>query len=90
MRWYGRFNSERWTDCFALVDPRLADSNKVNAVAYIDWLRRFKERYGTIHPWHVRISLHLDDRPATDSRPFAYVYVVWQDDSHDFHMFRER
>jgi hypothetical protein len=44
-----------------------------------------------IRPWHVRISLHLTgSRPASDPRAFAYVYTVWQDERHEFHMFRER
>jgi hypothetical protein len=37
------------------------------------------------------ISLHTrGSRPATDDRAFAYVYVVWQDERHEFHMFKER
>ena len=36
-------------------------------------------------------SLHGDARTVgSDRRPFAYVYVVWQDEAHGFHMFRER
>jgi hypothetical protein len=39
----------------------------------------------------VRISLHLTgSRPSSDPRPFANVYTVWQDERHEFHMFRER
>jgi hypothetical protein len=91
MRWYGRFNSQRWSECYALVDRRLTSSGKVNAEAYARSLRNFQSRYGAVHPWHVRISLHLTgSRPASDPRPFAYVYTVWQDERHDFHMFRER
>ncbi|HEY2411396.1 MAG TPA: hypothetical protein VGI40_04105, partial [Pirellulaceae bacterium] len=91
MSWYSRFNDERWSDCYALIDPSLASSGKVNAEAYTHSLRNFRSRYGTIRPWHVRISLHLTgSRPTSDSRPFAYVYTVWQDDRHEFHMFRER
>jgi hypothetical protein len=90
-RWYERFNNGHWQDCFALVDPRLTSTGKVKADDYEESLSRFKDRYGSIHPWHVRISLHLTgSRAAADSRPFAYVYVVWQDDRHDLHMFRER
>ena len=57
----------------------------------MECLQSFREVYGTISLWYIRISLHLD--PATnkrDPRPFAYVYVVWQDQAHAFHMFRER
>jgi hypothetical protein len=25
-----------------------------------------------------------------DARPFAFVYIVWQDSDNEFHMFRER
>ena len=51
----------------------------------------FKDAYGSVKPWWTRLSLHLDTSPKqTDKRPFAYVYVIWQDDTHGFHMFRER
>jgi hypothetical protein len=46
--------------------------------------RRVKQMYD-------RISLHLDaSANKHDERPFAYVYVIWQDEAHGFHMFRER
>lgn len=91
MRWYDRLNRQRWSDCFALVDPRLTTSGKVRAETYSHSLLSFQNRYGAIHPWHVRISLHLtSSRPSSDPRPFAYVYTVWQDERHEFHMFRER
>ena len=91
MRWYAQFNAEKWDDCLALVDPRLTSTGKVKAVPYVESLVRFKNRYGAVHPWHVRLSLHLAGSPrASDTRPFAYVYTVWQDDRHGFHMFRER
>jgi hypothetical protein len=39
----------------------------------------------------IRISLHLHQQSNKhDDRPFAYVYVVWQDDAKEFRMFRER
>ncbi|MDX1945256.1 MAG: hypothetical protein SFU86_07605 [Pirellulaceae bacterium] len=91
LRWYAAFNAEKWSDCLALVDPRLTSAGKVKDGPYVESLVRFKEHYGPIHPWHVRVSLHLTgSRQAVDSRPFAYVYTVWQDDRHGFHMFRER
>ena len=91
MGWYSRFNSQRWSDCYSLVDPRLTTSGKVNAEAYSHSLRNFQSRYGAVRPWHIRISLHLTgSRPSSDPRPFAYVYTVWQDDRDEFHMFRER
>jgi|SRR3954454_17499704 len=87
--WYRCFNRSRWNDCFALLDPHLA-ARKIGAKDYAKSLQRFQEIYGAIHPWHVRISMHLDERPVKDPRPFAFVYAVWQDDRRDFHMFRER
>lgn len=91
MEWYRRFNKQHWSDCFRLVDPRLTSACKVTADSYSQSLRVFQSRYGSVKPWHVRISLHLTgSRPASDPRPFAYVYTVWQDERHEFHMFRER
>src|SRR4051812_20025367 len=79
-RMYNSFNRGEWAKCFALVDPRLRDSGKVQEPAYTESLRRFQAAYGTIEPWHVRISLHPDaSSNKHDPRPFAYVYVVWQD-----------
>ena len=91
MSWYDRFNGHRWADCYALIDPRLTSSGRVNEETYIRSLRNFQSCYGAVHSWHVRISLHMTgSRPSNDSRPFAYVYTVWQDERHEFHMFRER
>jgi len=91
LQWYSQFNSENWANCFAIVDPRLTSTGKVNEVNYASSLGDFKKRYGAVHPWHVRLSVHVTGlRPASDPRPFAYVYTVWQDDRHEFHMFRER
>jgi hypothetical protein len=91
MGWYRRLSSGRWSECYAFVDPRLAAAGKVKQEPYEQSLRSFHTRYGTVRPWHVRISLHLTgSRPSSDPRPFAYVYAVWQDEKSDFHMFRER
>ena len=88
---YVGFNRERWEKCYLLIDPRLRDQSKVQLPVYMRQLKAFKETYGAIKPWHVRISLHLDNKASKRAdRPFAYVYVVWQDDAHEFHMFRER
>ena len=88
---YDWFNRDLWDKCFALIDPRLREQSKVELPTYADGLQAFKEAYGAIHPWYVRISLHLDASSSKgDDRPFAYVYVIWQDDAHGFHMFRER
>ena len=88
---YDWFNRGLWEECFSLVDPKLKEQSKVQLPVYAERLQAFKEFYGIIKPWHVRISLHLDaSSNKQDERPFAYVYVVWQDDVHGFHMFRER
>src|SRR6266568_2546139 len=88
---YEWFNEGAWTKCFALVDPALREHGRIDEPSYADSLRRFKRAYGAIEPWHVRVSVHLGPSSNKhDDRPFAYVYVVWQDQSHGFHMFRER
>ena len=90
-RMYYRFNRGLWERCFSHIDPRLREEGKVQLPDYSAGLERFKEIYGAIKLWHVRISLHLDAASNKhDQRPFAYVYVVWQDEVHGFHMFRER
>jgi hypothetical protein len=88
---YEWFNRGLWEKCFARIDPRLREQSKVELSAYTEGLQAFKEAFGAIHPWYVRISLHLDASSSKrDDRPFAYVYVIWQDDARGFHMFRER
>jgi len=63
----------------------------VELATYAERMRVFKEAYGSVKPWWTRLSLHLDAATKQrDKRPFAYVYLVWQDDAHGFHMFRER
>jgi hypothetical protein len=88
---YDCLNRGLWEDCFSLIDPKLREQAKVQLPTYTAGLQTFKEVYGSIKPWHVRIRLHLDvSSNKHDNRPFAYVYVVWQDEVHGFHMFRER
>jgi hypothetical protein len=88
---YAWFNQESWDKCFTLIDPKLTAQSKPPSADYSERLRAFKHCYGSIRPWYIRISLHLDaSSNKRDSRPFAYVYVVWQDEAHGFHMFRER
>jgi hypothetical protein len=88
---YECLNGGLWERCFALIDPKLREQGKVQLPAYSAALQEFKEVYGTIRPWHVQLSLHLDaSSNKHDGRPFAYVYIVWQDEVHGFHMFRER
>jgi hypothetical protein len=84
-------NRELWERCFALIDPKLVEKGAVRLASYTASLSAFKRHYGSIKPWHVRLSLHLPPHANKhDRRPFAYVYVVWQDERHGFHMFRER
>jgi hypothetical protein len=90
-RLYEWFNQESWDECFSLVDPRLKDQAKVKGPIYRESLQEFKQAYGKIAPWYMRISLHLGvSSNKQDERPFAYVYVIWQDAERGFHMFRER
>src|SRR5262249_30361903 len=88
---YDWLNREQWQKCFSLIDPLLTERKKIQFEVYRDQLEAFRGLHGTINPWPVRISLHLDaGGNKHDDRPFAYVYVVWQDQSHGYHMFRER
>lgn len=88
---YDWFNQGLWEKCFSLIDPRILEKSTRKFPAYAERLQEFQEAYGAIRPWHVRIKLYLDFSSSKhDDAPFAYVYTVWQDDSHRFHMFRER
>jgi hypothetical protein len=88
---YAWFNRALWEKCFSLLDPKLVQQANVQLSSYADRMVAFQQAYGSIQPWHTRISLHLEaSSTRRDPRPFAYVYVVWQDDRHEFHMFRER
>jgi hypothetical protein len=88
---YDSFADEVWEKCFSLVDPKLREKSKVQLPAYAEGMREFKAVYGRVHPWMIKLSLHLAAAPSQqDKRPFAYVYVIWQDRSNRFHMFQER
>jgi hypothetical protein len=88
---YRSFNKADWRYCFAMIDPELTRKGKVEFDTYSGLMQAFKQEYGKVHRWMTRLSLHLDGAPNQgDRRPFAYVYLVWQDDRHAFHMFRER
>jgi hypothetical protein len=85
------FNQGLWDKCVALVDPALKEQSKVQRSVYPKQLQVFKETHGSINPWHIRICIHLQSSSnKRDPRPFAYAYVVWQDASHGFDMFKER
>jgi len=80
-----------WEKCFSLVDPKLREPPEVQFPAYAAGMRDFREVYKRVHPWMIRISLHLDTPSSPrDKRHFAYVYVIWQDNAKRFHMFQER
>ena len=90
-QFYRRFNEEDWKGCYALIDPQLTKQGKVELAQYAECMSAFKSAYGSIKLWLTRLSLHPDaSSHQRDKRPFAYVYVIWQDDGHAFHMFRER
>lgn len=90
-RFYTQFNKANWRECHLLIDPQLIRKNRVDLGAYSERMQAFKDAYGSIKPWFTRLSLHLQAAPKqADRRPFAYVYVVWQDEAHGFHIFRER
>ncbi len=88
---YDSFEQEGWEKCFSLIDPKLRERAKLQLAAYADGMRDFKTAYGRVHPWMIKLSLHLDVAPSQqDKRPSAYVYVIWQDQANRFHMFQER
>jgi hypothetical protein len=88
---YRSFDLGSWDRCFQYLDPRLREAGKVEQSRYSASLNAFKERYGAIAIWHVRISFHSDVRTNKhDDRPFAYAYVIWQDSQNEVHLFRER
>jgi hypothetical protein len=90
-RLYKWINEGDLRKCFSLIDPRIRGQQRVQEGPYTQSLQEFKEAYGQIQPWYIRISLHLDGtRNKHDDRPFAYVYILWQDQAHAFHLFRER
>src|SRR5438477_12922497 len=85
-RLYKAFNLGRWEACFGVVDPKLRKSASIKQHDYADQMENFRAVYGEVKPWHVRLSLHLSSKSNKhDSRPFAYVYVVWQDTANQFH-----
>src|SRR5262245_379817 len=85
------FARKDWEKCYEHVDPRLREQRKVHPDAYAASLARFSDCYGRINIWHIDIHLHLDaTKNRHDDRSFAYVYVFWQDERHQFHVFRER
>lgn len=88
---YRRFNREDWRECFSRVDPRLRQTGKVVESQYSSSLAAFRQSYGDVDIWHTRVNLYLDAKNNKhDERPFAYVYIFWQDAHKAFHVFRER
>jgi hypothetical protein len=90
-QFYRQFNQGAWEQCYALIDPELTGRGKVNLDCYSELMQDFKEAYGSIKPRWTDLGLHLEATSnQRDTRPFAYVYVLWQDEAYGFHMFRER
>ncbi len=90
-RFFNRFNKADWQGCYDMVDPSLIQQGKVQLDAYSGLMSRFQDVYGSITISWTRLSLHPEGAPKQgDPRPFAYVYILWQDETHEFHMFRER
>jgi hypothetical protein len=88
---YRSFNLGEFARCFHFLDPRLREAGKVEPEAYSQSLSTFKNHYGTVNIWLIRISLYADTPTNKRAdRPFAYVYVVWQDLRNEVHLFRER
>jgi hypothetical protein len=90
-QFYREFNSGNWEKCYSLIDPRLTERQRVKIDRYCELMQVFKAAYGSVNLEWKWLSLHLKGAPKQDdNRPFAYVYVIWQDKEHGFHMFRER
>ena len=86
-----RLNAGQWDQCYEVIDPRLRGKGTPERAAHAAQLSAFRSEYGSVHPWHTRISLHPGGaKNKQRGRPFAYVYVVWQDAAKGFHLFRER
>ncbi|HYT92035.1 MAG TPA: hypothetical protein VEL76_25190 [Gemmataceae bacterium] len=90
-RFYKHFQRADWEQCYEYLDPQLRQGKKVLSAPYAQSLSEFAAVYGTIKIWHIDINLYLDTaKNKRDPRPFAYVYIFWQDQRHAFHVFRER
>jgi hypothetical protein len=88
---YRAFNRADWARCFAFIDPKLRDAGRVEPATHADAMGTFRQTFGDVRIWHIDISLSEDAQSnKIDGRPFAYVYVFWQDDRSGFHVFRER
>jgi hypothetical protein len=88
---YQRLNRGDLDRCYLHVDPRLRVDERISFTAYASSLEAFRSHYGLIDIWHIRINLYLDVvSNKYDDRPFAYVYIFWQDERKGFHVFRER
>jgi hypothetical protein len=87
---YEALNQRDWPRCFKMLDPKLRETERVNASDYAKSLAEFQQSYGHVEIRHIEISLYLDARGKNDSRPFAYTYVLWKDARGGVHLFRER
>jgi hypothetical protein len=90
-RFYHLFNLRAWERCYRFLDSRLRDQSRIDLAPYADSLGTFQKHYGEVAIWHADISLYADVRGTKqDDRPFAFVYIFWQDAHNAFHVFRER
>jgi hypothetical protein len=88
---YRGYNLGEWEKCYRVIDPRLREAGRVEVPRYVESLASFKQHHGNITIWHIQVSLHLDVRNGKqEDRPFAYVYVLWQDTRGAVQVFRER
>jgi hypothetical protein len=87
---YRSFDRQEWDRCFAHLDPKLRDEGKVDVRQYSQSLVEFQKKYGKIDIWFIRANIYAKGPSTTRDRPFAYVYVLWQDERKELHLFRER
>src|SRR5436190_21320809 len=87
---YRWFNQGRDEKCYTYVDPQLREESKLKAAVYSESLRAFRHEHGSVQIWFIRSNLYPAKTNPRDPRPFAYVYLLWQDDRHEFQLFRER
>ena len=87
---YRSFDLGEWERCYAFIDPVLRAASRIEPERYAESLGVFSQRYGKVNIWFIGLSLHTGTPARRDARPFAYAYVLWQDDRKAFHLFRER
>src|SRR5438876_10720739 len=74
---YEAFNAGDWAACFKSVDPKLRQMSRIEAPKHSQSLAAFRQRYGSVNIWHVRVNVYSEAKNKHDDRPFAYAYVFW-------------